>query len=63
MIVVLSSWSSLSQNEVSRFLKRIDMAKDDITLQLGDRWAQELKKYFGKMKLTASQFHSIFKTF
>ncbi len=49
MIVILSSssWSPLLQNELSRFLERIDMTKDDITLQLGERWAQALKKYFG----------------
>ena len=47
MIVILSSssWSPLLQNELSRFLERIDMTKDDITLQLGERWAQALKKY------------------
>lgn len=45
MIVILSSssWSPLLQNELSRFLERIDMTKDDITLQLGERWAQALK--------------------
>ena len=46
MIVILSSssWSDLLQNEVSQIFKRIDMTKDDITLQLGERWAEELKK-------------------
>ena len=49
MIVILSSssWSDLLQNEVSQIFKRIDMTKDDITLQLGERWAEALKKYFG----------------
>ena len=47
VVFLSSSWTPLSQNEVSRFLKRIDMIKDDITLQLGERWAQALKKYFG----------------
>ena len=52
MIVILSSssWSDLLQNEVSQIFKRIDMTKDDITLQLGERWAEALKKYFGNSK-------------
>lgn len=61
MIVILSSssWSSLLQNEVSQFFKRIDMTKDDITLQLGERWAEALKKYFGN-KNTAKEIARTF---
>lgn len=59
LLLSLPSNSALGTNRIIENLKGFDMAKDDITLQLGQRWAEALKKEFGNQN-TAKQVARVF---